>query len=177
MLFPHTKSRRLALRAAGAEDAAQAYEILFRLGAPGLPLIDDYVKTFGERLAACFLLEDAQSGEVVGLSTLSTLTAAGHLRMEVSLASDRAAEFRTDAHALTANFAFSMWRTRKVYVHLHSADTSPVGFRDGHGPLLRPETVLPEHTFFHGELWDVHVHAIHRADWDTLGVDLLKQIV
>ncbi|MER7109335.1 GNAT family N-acetyltransferase [Streptomyces sp. NPDC000229] len=177
MLFPHTTSRRVSLRPAGAEDAAQAYEILFRLGSPGLPLIDDFVKSFGERLSACFLVHRNDTEEVVGFSTLSTLEAAGHLRMDVSLASETAAEFATDAHALTANFAFTMWRTRKVYVHLTSPDTSGIGFGDEFGSLLRSEAVLPDHAYVHGSLRDVHVLAIHRDDWDTLGVDLLKQIV
>ncbi|MFI0979469.1 hypothetical protein ACH4SP_21025 [Streptomyces sp. NPDC021093] len=177
MLFPHTKSKRVALRAAGAEDATLAYEILFRLGAPGLPLLDDYVKTFGDRLSACFLVESTETGEVVGLSTLTSLTAAGHLRMDVRLASDTAVEFAAETHALTANFAFAMWRTRKIYVHLNSPDTSPVGFGEAYDPLFRHETVLPEHTYFHGRLWDVHVLAIHRADWDTLGVELVQKLV
>ncbi|MGW4377178.1 GNAT family N-acetyltransferase [Streptomyces albidoflavus] len=177
MLFPHTESRRVSLRPAGAEDAAAAYEILFRLGHPGLPLLDTFTSSFGEGLGACFLVHRKDTGAVVGFATLSSLQAAGHLRMEVSLASETAAEFTTEVHALTANFAFAMWRTRKVYVHLNSPDTSGIGFDGAHASLLTPEAVLPDHTYAHGSLRDVHLFAIHRRDWDTLGVDLLKQIV
>lgn len=176
MLFPHTNSQRIELRPAGTEDAAQAYEILFRLGTPGLPLIDEFKATFGDRLSACFLVHRKDTGEAVGLSTLTTLQAAGHLRMEVSIASDAPAGIATDAHALTANFAFAMWRVRKVYLHLTSPDTSSTGLPDEHSALLRPEAVLPDHVFARGRLWDSHVFTIHRSDWDALGVDLLKQI-
>jgi RimJ/RimL family protein N-acetyltransferase len=177
MLFPHTGSRQVELHPAGATDATQAYEILFRLGAAGLPVIDSYTRSFGEGLSACFLVRRKDTGEVAGLSTLSSPTSASHLRMEVHLSTESAEELTRDVHALTANFAFAMWRTRKVYLHRSSPDVAAIGFDDEFAPLVRAEAVLPDHTYFHGRLWDVHVFAIHREDWDIQGVDLLKQIL
>ncbi|GGP72970.1 GNAT family N-acetyltransferase [Streptomyces sp. L500] len=176
MLFPHTGTGRVELRPAGAGDAAAAYGILFRLGTAGLPVLDSYAKTFGQGLSACFLVHRVDTGEVVGLSTLSAPTPAGHMRLEVHLAGD-AGEFSGDVHALTVNFAFAMWRVRKVYIHRTSPDTTGIGFGAEHASLLRPEAVLPDHTYFHGRLWDVHVLAVHRTDWNTHGVELLEQIV
>ncbi|WP_164414855.1 GNAT family protein [Streptomyces salinarius] len=177
MLFPYTESRKIELSPAAADDAAQAYEILFRLGAPGLPMIDEFAENFGAGLSACFLVRRKDTEEVIGLSTLSKLHAAGHLHLEVHLAAEAADEFAGEVHALTANFAFAMWRTRKVYLHLPTDDASGTGFGDAAKALLRPEAVLPDHAYFHGRLWDIHILAVHRDDWNTHGVDLLKQIV
>ncbi|MEU9035205.1 hypothetical protein AB0D45_09855 [Streptomyces sp. NPDC048352] len=177
MFFPHTETRRVALRPAGADDAAAAYEVLLRLGTAGLPVLDVFTQTFGQGLAACFLVRDKDTDEVVGLSTVSAVNPAGHLRIEVHLTGDTAGEISGDVHALTANFAFSMWRTRKVYIHRTSPDIRAIGFGDAHEAMVRTEAILPEQTYFHGRLWDVHVLAIHRDDWNTHGVALLEKIV
>ncbi|MFF8791169.1 hypothetical protein [Streptomyces sp. NPDC015125] len=177
MLFPHTETRRVALRPAGSEDAVAAYQILFRLGSAGLPVLDTFVKTFGEGLSACFLVHRKDTDEVVGLSTISPLTPAGHVRIEVHLAGAENHELTGDVHALTAHFAFAMWRTRKVYLHRTSSDISAIGWGDAAAAVLRAEAVLPDHTYFHGRLWDVHIFAIHREDWNPHGAALLKQIV
>jgi hypothetical protein len=76
MLFPHTESRRIALRPAGIQDAPRAYDILFRLGHAGLPIIDQYVDSFGKGLAACFLVHRKDTGDAVGLSTITSPTPA-----------------------------------------------------------------------------------------------------
>ncbi|MFJ5675169.1 GNAT family N-acetyltransferase [Streptomyces sp. NPDC093097] len=177
MLFPHTETGRVALRPAGPQDATEAYRILFQLGAAGLPVLDTFVKNFGEGLSACFLVHRKDTDEVVGLSTVSTATPAGHVQVEVHLAGPEAAALAGDVHALTVNFAFAMWRVRKVYVHRTSPDTGALGFGAAGTDLVRPEAVLPDHTYFHGRLWDVHIFAVHRDDWNTHGVALLKQSV
>jgi hypothetical protein len=211
MLFPYTESRHVELRPAAASDAAAVYDLLFRLGLAGLSMIDTYVEQFGRGKSACFLVHrrDADGGSaLVGFSSLSDLTPAGHLQAEVRLLPGSGPDVVAEAHALTTNFAFSMWRTRKVYFHATDPDPAAIGFGarvappqtalpqtpqdalpqtllppagqpDGvaAGPLVRAEAVLPAHTFFHGRLWDVHVLAVYREDWDVLGVDLLKQIV
>ncbi|MCK7624198.1 GNAT family N-acetyltransferase [Streptomyces sp. RS10V-4] len=177
MLFPHTETRRVALRPAGPEDAPEAYQILFRLGTAGLPVLDTYTKNFGAGLSACFLVHRKDTGEVVGLGTVSDPTPAGHVRIEVHLAGPENAELAGEVHALTANFAFAMWRVRKVYIHRTSPDAGALGFGPDHSAMVRAEAVLPDHTYFHGRLWDVHIFAIHRDDWNAHGVALLKQIV
>jgi RimJ/RimL family protein N-acetyltransferase len=178
MLFPHTESRRIALRPATAADAPKVYDILFRLGRGALPMIDDFVGSFGRGMAATFLIHRKDTEELVGFSTLSELAPpAGHVRAEVNLIAGQPEEILTEASALTANFAFAMWRIRKVYFHATEASVASLGFGGEHSVLVRPEAVFPDHTYFHGRLWDVHVFAIYRDHWDTHGVDLLKQIV
>lgn len=177
MLFPHTETRRVALRQAGAKDATEIYDILFRLGRGELPMIDRYVEAFGQGLSACFLVQRKDTEATVGVVTLADLALAGHVRAEVSLAAGQPAEVRTDAHALAVNFAFAMWRVRKVYLHATEEGAEAFGFDGEHEPLVRREAVLPDYVYFHGRLWDVHVSAVYRDDWDTRGADLLKQII
>lgn len=177
MLFPYTESRRIALRTASDQDAPRVYDILFRLGRGNLPLIDTFVAAFGRGMSAGFLIQQRDTDDVVGFSSLSELTPAGHILAETHLVAGQSDEVRMDANALTANFAFSMWRTRKVYFHATETDVANLGFGGEHAAMVRTEAVLPDHTYFHGRLWDVHVLAIYRDQWDTHGVDLLKQIV
>ncbi|GAA0821067.1 GNAT family N-acetyltransferase [Streptosporangium amethystogenes subsp. fukuiense] len=176
MLFPYTESRQIELRPAGVKDAAKVYDILFRLGHSGLPVIDRFVDTFGQGLSACFLVHRKDTGEVVGFSTLSELAPAGHLKADVHLAG-QPDEIRMDVVALTVNFAFAMWRTRKVYFHATDPGIENLGFAEPHALMVEAEAVLPRHTYFHGQVLDVHVFAIYREAWDVHGVDLLKHIV
>jgi RimJ/RimL family protein N-acetyltransferase len=170
------ETRQIRLKPAGAADARLVYEILFRLGRGGLPLIDDFAESFGRATAAAFLLQNKDTQEIVGICTLAELAPpAGHVRAEVTLSAGQPEEFRLEATALITNFAFSMWRIRKVY--FHSTDPAEsLGFAGEHSSMVRPEAVFPDHVYFYGRLWDVHVLAIYREQWDTLGVDLLKQI-
>jgi hypothetical protein len=177
MLFPHTESNRIELRPASAADARLAYDILFRLGRSGLPLVDAYVETFGQGTSACFLVHRKDTEEVAGLATLSDLTPGGHVRAEISLSAGQPDEIRAHAAALVTNFAFAMWRTRKVYFHETEEGAAAVGFTGPHARMVRAEAILPDHVYFHGRLWDVYISAIYRDQWDIHGVDLLKQIV
>lgn len=176
MLFPHTESRKIELRPAGVKDAARVYEILFRLGHGGLPLLDRFTESFGRGLSASFLVHRKDSGDVVGFTTLSEPSVAGHLTAEVHLGG-QPDEVRRDAAALTVNFAFAMWRTRKVYFHATDPSPESVGFSGPYAAVVDAEAVLPKHTYFHGRVWDVHVLAIYRERWDEHGVDLVKNIV
>lgn len=176
MLFPHTESSRIALRPAGAADARQAYDLLFQLGRSALPLVDTYMAAFGQGTIGCFMIQRKDTEEIVGFSTLSDLTPGGHLRIDVNMAAGQPAEMRTDAIALSVNFAFAMWRTRKVYFHSTEVGAESLGFAGKHAKMVREEAVLPDYAYFHGRLWDMHILAVYREQWDTHGVDLLKQI-
>lgn len=177
MLFPHTETRRITLRPATAADAPRIYELLLRLGHGGLPMLDTYTASFGNGMSACFLLHRKGSSDLGGVCTLSGLTPAGHLQAEVNIAAGEPEEHHADASALITNFAFAMWRTRKVYFHGTDQNVAAIGFEGAHSEMVRAEAVLPAHTFFHGRLWDVHVFAIYRDDWNAYGTDLLKQII
>ncbi|MDI6105188.1 hypothetical protein QLQ12_42045 [Actinoplanes sp. NEAU-A12] len=177
MLFPHTESQRITLTSARAADAGQVYEILFQLGRAGLPMVDTFVEAFGQGLAACFLVRRKDTGEVVGFTSLTELSPAGHVQAEVYVAAGHRDELLVDATMLTANFAFSMWRTRKVYFYTTEKASVALGVDGDHLTMVREEAVLPSHAYFHGRRWDVNVLAIYRDQWDSCGVDLLKQLL
>jgi hypothetical protein len=178
MLFPHTDSRRISMRPATAKDAPKIYDILFRSGRAGLPLLDAFVESFGRGLAACFLVTSRETDEVVGFTTLSELAPpAGHVRVEANVAPGQPADVRAEAAALTANFAFAMWRLRKVYLHSTDPSIASLGFGPEHAAMIRNEAVFSDHVYLHGRTWDVNVFAIYREQWDTHGVDFLKQIL
>jgi RimJ/RimL family protein N-acetyltransferase len=178
MLFPHTESRRISMRPATAKDAPKIYDILFRSGRAGLPLLDTFVETFGRGLAACFVVTGRESDRVIGFTTLSELAPpAGHVRVEVNMALGQPAELHAEAVALTTNFAFAMWRLRKVYLHSTDPSLASLGFGPEHAAMIRNEAVFSDHVYQRGRTWDVSVFAIYREQWDTHGVDFLKQIL
>ncbi|MBB6421369.1 GNAT family N-acetyltransferase [Streptomyces sp. AK010] len=176
VLYPHTTTKRIKLRPAGAADAPAAYDILFRNGHGPLPLLDRYAADFCNGLSACFMIHDAETDELLGFSTLSDLKPAGHLRTEVHLRLGTREDLRSEANALTVNFAFSMWRTRKVYFEVTDPTLARIGF-GRHKKAMRPEAVLPDHVFLHGKLQDVHVISYGRDDWDAHGLDFIQQVV
>ncbi|MGC7102991.1 hypothetical protein ACPZ19_50735 [Amycolatopsis lurida] len=175
MLFPHTESRRVVLRPAGDKNVHEIYEMMFRLGSPGLPMLDEFANDFGAGFSACFLIQCKDVGETVGFSTLGELALAGHIRAEVNLLPGYDEQTKLEADVLTTNFAFAMWRTRKVHFQVTDAMAGP---SFGNDPdVAREEAVLPEYKYLYGKLWDLHVIAVDREKWDTYGVNLLKQIL
>ncbi|MEU5553649.1 GNAT family protein [Micromonospora sp. NPDC047793] len=177
MLFPYLETRRISLRPATGKDAMKIYDILFRLGRVQLPMFEAFNESFGRGSSASFVIMRKDDGDVVGNATLSELSPAGHVRADVHVQAGEEEGVSADANALTANFAFSMWRTRKVYFHSTDPDPCSLGFGLEHSAMVQVEAVLTDYVYFYGRRWDVHILAMYRDQWNTLGVDLLKQIV
>ncbi|WP_218952244.1 GNAT family N-acetyltransferase [Amycolatopsis anabasis] len=177
MLFPHVESKRVLLRPATAEDGPKVYEILFQSGRSTLPTLEVFLQNFSRGVAAQFLVQRRDSDHVVGFSSLSELTPAGHVQAAVHTDAEQSEGISADAAALTVNFAFAMWRIRKVYFQTHEADLTGLGFTGEYASAVRQEAVLPDHLYFQGKLWDMYVHAIYREEWDVQGTELLKGIV
>lgn len=175
MLYPHIASKRIRLKPAGRDDAPVAYDILFRGGFGPLPMLDSYVEKFGTGLWACFMVH-GREGDLLGFSTLSELAPAGHLRAEVHLRLGAPEDVRSEVNALNVNFAFSMWRTRKVYFEVVDPTAARIGF-GRHTKAMYEEAVLPDYVFRHGRLQDVHVISYSRENWEAHGVDFIRQIV
>lgn len=165
------------LQPAVKDDAPSAYEVLFRIGHRSLPTLDRFSESFNLGVSANFLILDQENDAVVGISSLSDLSAAGNLEAQVHLAAGAPVERVRDAYALTTNFAFAMWRTRKIYFHTTENDPEDLGFGDLRPDLVTTEAVLPDHWYFHGRLWDVHVRSVRREQWDSHGAELISQIV
>ncbi|MFF1946127.1 hypothetical protein ACFVWF_28790 [Rhodococcus qingshengii] len=152
------------------------------MGTAGLSTLDVYAATFGRGLSAHFVMyrvnenSNTSDGPPCGICEVSALTPAGHLRIDTTVLPDTPIEVLRDANALAANFAFSMWRTRKVYFHTVDQDAAALGFGD-YPDLVRLEATLSDHRFVHGEIRDEHIFSVYRGVWDELGTDLIKQIV
>lgn len=177
MLFPYVESKQIVLRPATAEHGRRLYEILLAVGRTALPTLDVFIETQLQGVAARFLVMRRDSDEVIGFTEVRELDAAGHARVAIHLEPECGVELYGDAVALTVNFAFSMWRLHKVYLHSHVPDPGSVGFGDDRATLARYQAVLPDHAYFQGRLWDLHVFAVHRSVWDTDGIGWVEEIV
>lgn len=151
--------------------------MLFRLGHRGLSTLDRFSESFSHGISANFLVIDQESEKVVGTSSLSDLSPAGNLDAAVHLAAGTPDEQAREAHLLTVNFAFAMWRTRKVYFHTVENGKQDLGLGDDHSLIASTEAVLRDHWYFHGRLWDVHVQSVRREQWDARGAELVLQVV
>ncbi|MBP2473513.1 hypothetical protein JOF53_002385 [Crossiella equi] len=147
---------------------------LARTGVAGLPAPEVFELAHGRAVAAQFLVR--QGHEVAGVSTLCARDAnAGHVRAEVLLDPARARDgVAMEAVLLTVNYAFAMWQVRKVY--FHSPEDMPLDF-GVNSVMVRKEGVLPAHLLVDGEPADLHVFALHRAEWEEFGVPLLRRLV
>ncbi|TKK87212.1 GNAT family N-acetyltransferase [Herbidospora galbida] len=176
MLFPHAQSERVNLKPAGTDDGRTAYDVLFSLGRTALPTVDTYLERFGKGVAAAFLVELRDTGETVGLCELSEPSPAGHVQAAVHIRRGQDRSVAADAALLTVNFAFAMWRIRKVYFQTHEADLESLGFHGERAKLVRREAVLADHLYFQGRTWDMHVHSIQREMWDAQGAEIVNGI-
>lgn len=177
MLFPYVESKQIVLRPATAEHGRRLYEILLAVGRTALPTLDVFIETQLQGVVARFLVMRQGSEEVIGFTEVRELDAAGHARVAVHLEPEGTADVHGDAVVLTVNFAFSMWRLHKVYLYSHVPDVGSVGFGEDRAALVRYQAVLPDHAYFQGRLWDMHVFAVHRSVWDTEGIGWVEEIV
>lgn len=177
MLYPYVESKRILLRPATAQDGPRVYEILFQGGRVALPTLDEFTGNFTKGVAAQFLVERRDTGEIVGYTALRDQSVAGHVRLEVHTNGEPMEGIVTDSAALTINFAFAMWRIRKVYFQTHETSLSCLGFDGDYASAAAEEAVFPDYLYFQGKLWDMHVFAIYRAQWDVHGTEFLKEIV
>jgi RimJ/RimL family protein N-acetyltransferase len=177
VLYPYVESKRILLRPATAQDGPKVYEILFRAGRSALPTLDVFMQSFAKGAAAQFLVERRDTGDIVGYTSLTDLSVAGHVRLDVHADAETLEGIVSDAAALTINFAFAMWRIRKLYFHTHETGLSGLGFDGDYAAAVREEAVFPDHLYFQGKLWDMHVFAIYRDKWDVHGTEFLSEIV
>ncbi|CCH33146.1 GNAT family protein [Actinosynnema sp. NPDC047251] len=177
MLFPYSESKRITLTPAAPEDGPAVYDVLLRLGRRTLPPLDVFLAGYTHGVDAQFLVRHRDDGELVGVTTLSEQETAGHILASVHVNAEQPVAIAADATALTVNFAFANWRLRKVYLQSHEGDLDALGFGDRPAELVREEAVLPDHLYFQGRRWDMHVYAVYREQWDEHGVEWLNQIV
>ncbi|TDD37563.1 N-acetyltransferase [Actinomadura sp. KC06] len=175
LFFPYLETKRIRLVPAAEQDARILYGLLLRLGMASLPTLDEFMKATAGGVAARFLVQRQDDGETVGYSSLHQMVpAAGHVEAGIYLDPEHIRSgLGAEASTLTLNYAFATWNVRKVYFQ-----TTEASF-DDFGPLLdvlTKEAVLPNHVFFRGRLWDVHIYAVYREEWEQTGETFVSRL-
>ena len=177
MLFPYAESKRIVLRPATTDDGRTVYDTLLRLGETALPTVDDFVEKSMAGVAARFLVHPRGLDTPVGFAELVKLSQAGHVQAGVHIEPGQDPSVQSDTAALIVNFAFSMWRVRKVYLRTARTSLDHLGFTGDNATLVHREAVLGEHLFFQGRLWDEYIFSVSRDDWNDRGIEMLNDIV
>lgn len=177
MLFPYAESKRIVLRPATVQDGRTVYDVLLRLGETALPTVDDFVERSMAGVAARFLVQPRGLDTAVGFTELVKLSQAGHVEAGVHIEPGQDPAVQADTAALIVNFAFSMWRVRKVYFRTARTSLDHLGFDGANAGLAHREAIIGEHLFFQGRLWDEYIFSVSRDDWNDRGIDMLNDIV
>ncbi|MDQ4096275.1 MAG: GNAT family N-acetyltransferase [Actinomycetota bacterium] len=176
-IFPVLSTSRIRLRPATRADGAEFYHVLLELGLSTLPTLDhwiDGVLGFKDS-AAQFAVHRKADDELLGFTALYQLDPnARHVKAGVYARFEQARGLAAEASVLTLNYAFAMWDMRKVY--FHTTEASLLHYGGAIAKVARREAILQEYLFFRGQLWDVHVFAIHRQDWEGIGSQLVRRL-
>ncbi|WP_150246388.1 hypothetical protein [Nocardiopsis quinghaiensis] len=175
MLFPHTRVPGVELRACRVHGPEDLHRVLGGYdGLPSAEVLSQLLPEDPEEYAAQFTVVPDDSEEAVGVVGLHTLDLAnGHVRAELFLLPAVDARTVAATAALTVNYAFSMFRIRKVYVWTVGGEARV--FRDV--PVeTRNEGTLIEYVADGDGLHDVTVVAVDREAWDE-GVAFLDELV
>ncbi|MCK9874149.1 GNAT family protein [Nocardiopsis dassonvillei] len=177
LIYPHLESRRIKL--VPGSISRESYEIFLQSGIESLPTLDRYLEEFRpDEVSAYFYVDLQATGERVGVTTLHAMNPnAGHIEAGLYIGDKGkgAPGVGHEAGLLTINYAFAMWNVRKVYIKTTEASIPSLGSKLGN---LKREAILPDHFFFCGRLWDVHIYAVYRVDWEAgIGEYLRDRIV
>ncbi|MET7395847.1 GNAT family protein [Dactylosporangium sp. NPDC005572] len=174
MIFPHTVSRRVELRPASMRDHSLFLDTLLRTGLESFRPAATTAGMF-RILDAAFLVCRRDGEEVLGFSTLHGLDPAGHIRCGIYLDRSRARlGIGSEAIHLLLNYAFAMFNVEKVVAQTTEASFSAFGLTLG-GSQIR--SVLSDHLYFRGTLWDLHTFQIERHEWERHVDDNLGNIL
>jgi RimJ/RimL family protein N-acetyltransferase len=175
-IFPYIETPRIQLRpASAAGDGPAFYRLLLQLGINTLPTEEDFVSAYCRDFAAYFAVQRKEPADEIGFSALFQLDPAGHV--EVGVYTDPARNgpsLGAEAALLTINYAFAMWNIRKIYYRATGASLPYIGGMVI--DLARKEGLLPGHQYFRGKLWDMHIFAIYREQWEAKGAELVERL-
>ncbi|NUK25070.1 GNAT family N-acetyltransferase [Streptomyces lunaelactis] len=162
MLFPHTRSRRLELRPASADDRSEFVRTLLRTGIESVTPARARATLDS---SAAFLVALRSSGDVVGFATLHGLDPAGHLRSGLYLDPERA-KYGVGAEGmyLTTNYAFAAFPVDKLLGQTTEATFGSIGVTNDD----EAKGVLDEHLYFQGRHWNLHNFEVTRSEWNVL---------
>ncbi|MEU1900368.1 GNAT family protein [Nocardiopsis dassonvillei] len=171
MIFPHTGSADAVLDPTDTRRGGRVYDELVGHGVAGVPGREVFEALWPgvyDQVGAQFLVRVPGSGRVAGYASLHGFNFQARHGC-CSLAADEAVlgpRGATDAHALTVNYAFSMWNLRKLY--LWTLEEDPSALRRT-GVEVRLEGSLPEYVLAGGTLRTARVFAVYRDAWERTG--------
>ncbi|MGW9351956.1 GNAT family N-acetyltransferase [Nocardiopsis flavescens] len=164
VLHPRLETPGTVLRVSRLLSPERMHELLGSEGLPSAEVLSQLVPAAPGRHSAQFTVRDAGDGTVVGVSGLHSMDLnGGHVRAEPHLAAGAGEDHAAAAGALTLNYAFAMFRVRKVYVW--TVDPEPRAL--AHVPVrVQNEGCLREFVVDGGVLRDVTVLTVDREDWE-----------
>jgi hypothetical protein len=191
VLFPHTAAAGIELRATAPSTGRQVYARLSALGLTGIPPEDEFAagslwpgrpfveipgRFTAERPAppAHFSVVHSGDGREIGHAALCEVSPhAGHAKACVAVDTAAAGGALAAATVLTVNYAFAVWRLRKVY--LWTTGRTVPGLADVPDAAVE-EAVLPDHVLVGGERRPARVFAVYRERWDATGAPAAERL-
>ncbi|MGC7102064.1 GNAT family N-acetyltransferase [Amycolatopsis lurida] len=165
MLFPHTRSQRVALRPATAEDEHDFHHTVLQAG---FGLSSGYgvgsPKTGRRKPHGAFAIAHRVNDELLGFGVLHSFEPGIHISLRIIMNPHRTKlGIGSEAIFLLVNYAFATLRIDKVITQTSEASFGPLGM----DPQQNDENgILTGHVYFRGRLWDLHHFEIKRANWE-----------
>jgi RimJ/RimL family protein N-acetyltransferase len=162
---PPLRTRRIDMRLAERSDARFVYELMLQQGNLTMRSFEEFEERFNSKALVGFIASTVRSGEPIGYTNVYDADLAlGHAYVGAAVLPDRIGSgMGMEALGLTIDYAFSMWRFRKLYAGTTEASIGHFG--SSLGDLLHEEGRLRDHLFFGGELWDLIILALYRSEW------------
>jgi len=180
---PRLATRRVALRTIGpsdlpflyavATDPATSYRWRYR-GATPSP--EQFAAELWHGVLCQYLVVHTEGGRPVGLVSAYQADLANRT-CYVALLGDKAHDasgLLLESALLFVTYLFHTWDLRQIYAEVPGYTMD--AFASGVGRYCREEGRLVDHSFHGGRFWDLHILAIHRADWEKKAEPLLDAL-
>jgi len=176
-------TRRVTLRTIGPRDLPFLYalatdpEVGYRWRYRGAtPSPEQFAGELWQGVLCQYLVARTDGGAPVGLVSAYQADLANRT-CYVALLGDKAHDasgLLLESALLFVTYLFHTWDLRQVYAEVPGYTYS--SFASGVGRYFREEGRLVDHSFHAGRFWDLHILAIHRADWEKKAEPLLDAL-
>jgi RimJ/RimL family protein N-acetyltransferase len=180
---PRTSTRRIRTRIVTPADYPFLYTIATEPAASyrwryrgATPSPEQFASELWQGVLCQYLVERRDGGAPVGLLSAYQADLANRT-CYVALLGDRthdASGLMLEAALLFVTYLFHTWDLRQIYAEVPGYTLDAFG--SGMGRYFREEGRLVDHSYHAGRYWDLHILAIHRADWEKTAVPLLDAL-
>ena len=180
---PRVTTRRVTLRTVGpadlpflyatATDPTVSYRWRYR-GATPSP--EQFATELWQGVLCQYLVVHTDGGAPVGLVSAYQADLANRT-CYVALLGERthdASGLLLEGALLFVTYLFHTWDLRQIYAEVPGYTMD--AFASGVGRYFREEGRLVDHSFHGGRFWDLHILALHRADWEKKAEPLLEAL-